>query len=83
MKRATASPEIGTIPIPAHDLKYYRDCTNAYHRVMGLLRDMQMEHGLCKPRSRMACTACNAKDELDRLLAEYKGPPIIPASFTV
>lgn len=47
-----------------------------YHQVMGLLRDMQMEHGTCQPRERRACTACNAKDDLDKLLAEYKGQPI-------
>lgn len=50
-----------------------------FHTVMGLLRDMQMQHGLCQPRSRLACTHCNAKDELDKLLADYKGPRVIPA----
>lgn len=47
-----------------------------YYRVMSLLRATKMEHGQCQPRSRKACTHCNAKDELDKLLAEYKGPPI-------
>jgi hypothetical protein len=32
-----------------------------------------MEHGTCEPRSRKACTACNAKDELAKLLAGYRG----------
>lgn len=48
-----------------------------FHQVMGLLRDMQKEHGTCQPRERRACTHCNAKDDLDKLLAEYKGQPIV------
>ena len=40
---------------------------------MGLLRDTKMQHGTCQPRSRKACTACNAQEELDRLISEWKG----------
>lgn len=50
-----------------------------YQQVMGLLRDMQMEHGTCQPRERRACTHCNAKDDLDKLLAEYRGQSITQA----
>jgi hypothetical protein len=52
-----------------------------YHRVMSLLKATRMEHGLCEPRSRRACTHCNAKDDLDKLLAEYKGARIRVLSF--
>lgn len=49
---------------------------SSYHRVMHLLRATKMPHGLCHPRERKACTACNAQDKLDQLIAEYKGEPI-------
>lgn len=41
--------------------------------ILGLLRNMKMEHGICKPRSRKACTACNSKDELDKIVAGWNG----------
>lgn len=47
-----------------------------YHRVMALLQNTRMEHGLCQPRERRACTHCNAVDDLNKLMEEYKGPPI-------
>ena len=47
-----------------------------YHKVMRLLLDLRMEHGLCKPRYRRACTACNAKEDLAKMVDEYKGVPI-------
>lgn len=43
-----------------------------YHKVMSLIREANMEHGLCKPRERRSCTACNAKDDLEKMVAEYK-----------
>lgn len=48
-----------------------------YHRVMSLLQSTKMEHGLCKPRERRACTACNACDDLDKMIDEYKGPKVV------
>lgn len=51
-----------------------------FHEVMGCLRDMQMPHGLCKPRSRMACTNCNASDRLQAVISAYRGPQVIAAS---
>lgn len=53
--------------------------SDAYHRVMSLLRNTQMDHGLCQPRERRACTHCNAQDELNELVKRYKGRPIVPA----
>lgn len=41
--------------------------------ILGLLRNTKMEHGICKPRSRKACTACNSQDELDKIVAGWKG----------
>ena len=60
-------------------LKFYNQLTaliaeNA--RIMQLYEATKMEHGTCQPRERKACTACNAKDELDQLLADWKGPKI-------
>ena len=48
-----------------------------YNRVMSLLRNTKMAHGLCEPRERKACTHCNAVEELDKLIAEYKGARVI------
>ena len=52
------------------------DYQQKYEQVMDLLRQSRMPHGRCQPRSRKACTACNAQDRLDRLIAEWKGPTI-------
>lgn len=52
------------------------DIEQSYYRVMDLLRRTRMEHGLCEPRSRRACTHCNAVDDLKVLVDEYKGAPI-------
>lgn len=41
--------------------------------ILGLLRDTKMEHGTCEPRSRKACTACNAQEELDKIVKDWKG----------
>lgn len=54
-----------------------REDAEKYHRVMELLRSARMEHGLCKPRDRRACTACNAKDDLEKLISEYRGAPVV------
>jgi len=51
-----------------------------YNRVMGLLRNTKMPHGLCEPRERKACTHCNAVEELDKIIAEYKGARIVLAN---
>ena len=50
-----------------------------YNRVMGLLQNTKMPHDLCEPRERKACTHCNAVEELDKLIAEYKGARIVLA----
>lgn len=57
-------------PAEWHEIEYL------YHRVMTLLRDSEMEHGLCQPRERRVCTACNAKDDLRKMLDAYKGAPV-------
>lgn len=44
-----------------------------YRRLIDLLRRSRMKHGTCNPRSRKACTACNAIDELNAILAADKG----------
>lgn len=41
--------------------------------ILGLLRDTKMKHGTCQPRSRKACTACNAQEDLDKIVEEWKG----------
>lgn len=45
-----------------------------YDGLMQLLKDSKMKHGTCKPRSRKACTACNAQEQLDALVAKWRGP---------
>lgn len=57
----------------------YRPDALSYHLVMQHLQNMQMKHGLCEPRSRLACTHCNSKDALAGLVSNYNGPKIYPA----
>lgn len=57
-----------------------REDARAYHHVMSLLRNTKMEHGLCQPRERRACTHCNAIEELDKLLKDYKGARIVASA---
>ena len=45
----------------------------AYHEIMGALRRAKMEHGLCEPKERHACTRCEAERRIERMLSEYKG----------
>lgn len=62
------------------DAERYRDDAREYHRVMGWLRATKMQHGLCQPRERRACTHCNAVDNLEDAITAYRGPPIILAA---
>lgn len=48
-----------------------------YHEVMRCLRDMQMPHGTCQPRERRACTSCNARDDLNKMIAGYAGASVV------
>ena len=57
-----------------------RDDASNYHRVMRLLKNTRMEHGLCVPRGRRACTNCNATDDLKKMVDDYKGQRIRPSS---
>lgn len=50
-----------------------------FHNVMDALRRTKMEHGLCEPVERRACTHCAGQRKLDEMLAEYKGPRIVLA----
>ena len=58
------------------DARKYR---GDYDHVLGLIRSTKMYHGTCKPRERKACTACNAQEELDKILSGWKGGAIYPA----
>lgn len=49
-----------------------RELTN----VLSLVRSTFMEHGLCEPRSRKACSACNARDKLREIIEAWKGPKV-------
>jgi len=51
-----------------------------FHIVMQHLQNMNMEHGLCQPRERMACTNCNSREALKKIEMSYQGPRIMPAS---
>jgi hypothetical protein len=66
----------------ARDLERMADLESqaaAYHEVMGHLRALRMDHGLCQPRERRACTHCNAEDDLAKAVAAYRGPRVRPA----
>ena len=47
-----------------------------YHIVMAWLRDMNLPHGKCEPRSDKACTHCNAADCLSAFMLCYRGAPV-------
>lgn len=49
------------------------DWQTKYEHVLGLLRDTKMKHGTCQPRSRKACTACDAQEILDQIVKDWKG----------
>lgn len=46
-----------------------------HNKVMDLLRNTKMEHGLCDPRERRACSHCNAVEELDKITENYDAAP--------
>ena len=45
------------------------------------IEGLGMDHGLCEPRSRRSCTACNARDDLIGMLGELPQSRVV-ASFT-
>lgn len=59
------------------------DYFHSYHRIMELLRASKQEHGLCSPRERKACAACNAQDTIDHLVGEYKGAPMVRSESNI
>lgn len=62
-----------------HQLAEKSDEALLYHKVMQALRRTKMQHGKCEPRSDRACAHCNALEDIEKLLSEYRGPRIIPA----
>jgi len=62
------------------DAKRLRDDAMDYHRIMGWLRATKMQHGQCQPRERLACTHCNAVDNLEAAITAYRGQPVILAA---
>jgi len=49
------------------------DYEELYHQAMDAYRKTKMEHGLCKPVERHACSHCAGIRKLDELLSKYKG----------
>ena len=47
--------------------------------LLSLLQMTKMKHGVCRPRRRKACTACNAQKELDAIVAAWPGPTLHPS----
>lgn len=61
-------------------LKLERDgIEQKYNDVMSALKRSKMQHGLCEPVERQACTACAAIRKLEKYLSEWKGPRVILA----
>ncbi len=50
-----------------------------FHEVMDCLRKMKMEHGLCEPRERRACSHCKGANDLQMIVATYKGRKVVLA----
>lgn len=55
------------------EIEKLKDERRQKESILGMLRDTKMKHGTCQPRSRKACTACNAQEELDKIVAAWKG----------
>ena len=53
-----------------------------FHKVMELLRNTRLGHGTCVPRSRRACSHCNAIDDIASMLGNYKGPRIFATGLS-
>lgn len=67
-------------PAPAvgdDELARLRKEASGYHEAMTHLGNMRMEHGTCRPRSRRACTSCNASDALAAMIDSYAGPRLV------
>lgn len=72
--------ERDTLAMNYDELKRERDgIEQKYNDVMSALKRSKMEHGLCEPVERHACTACAAIRRLEKHLAEWKGPRVILA----
>ncbi len=54
-----------------------RGFESKYSEVMTALKRSMMDHGLCEPVERNACTACAAQRELDEHAANWKGARIV------
>lgn len=54
------------------------DAESQRDRLLTLLRYTKMKHGQCHPREDRACTNCNAVEDLDKIVAEWKGSAAIP-----
>lgn len=50
-----------------------REAVAERDNVLGLLRNTRMEHGLCYPRERRACTHCHSREELEKIVIAWKG----------
>lgn len=50
-----------------------------FHKVMECMRKMKMQHGTCEPRERRACSHCNGADDLQKIIASYKGARVVLA----
>lgn len=59
------------------DIDQLRTEASLYHAVMQCLRSMELPHGTCQPRERMACTHCNEKERLAALVGAYTGPRLV------
>lgn len=57
----------------------YRSDAHKYHEVMQALKRSKMQHGLCEPIERHACTACAALRKLESMVSDYKGPRVVLA----
>jgi len=66
-----------TISRLSEEIENLKDERAQKEHILGLLRDTKMEHGTCQPRSRKACTACNAQEQLDKIVKDWKGFTIV------
>lgn len=57
-------------------LERAQEYEDKFHQVMSAYRRTKMEHGLCEPVERNACTHCAAVRKLDKMLSQYKGRPV-------
>lgn len=56
-----------------------KEAEGQFHKVMECLQKMKRPHGKCEPREDRACSHCNGADDLQKIIASYRGARVVLA----